>query len=60
MERGEAEKVLCCALKGKSHLILMRVRGEMSFSILSYEAAPLLLFGGGVLVKKIMILNGKL
>lgn len=31
----------CCAAKGESHLIQMRVRGEIRFSILSNEAAQL-------------------
>ncbi len=47
------EKVLCCALKGKSHLIpMLCVRGEMSFSILSNEAARLCFCERGVSVEK--------
>ena len=52
------EKVLRWALKGKSHLIRMLcVRGEMSFSILSNEAARLSLCSVEFWWKKIMILN---
>ncbi len=51
-------KKKCCALKGRSHLILMLcVRGEMSFSILSNEAAHCAHAGEEICGKKTIILN---